>query len=102
MGAKRHTDHPVVTRWACTAQPFNIGRVSVCVCAVIDCVLSIPFVCVLHNNNNNNKPTGDYPHGDVAELGGGHVDLPAAEMGNLEELSKVWCDFCDVKSRGHC
>lgn len=32
---------------------------------------------------------GDYPHGDVAELGGGHVELPAAEMGNLEELSKV-------------
>lgn len=34
-------------------------------------------------------PAGDYPHPDVAELGGGHVELPAAEMGNLEELSKV-------------
>jgi hypothetical protein len=32
---------------------------------------------------------GDYPHGDVNEMGGGHVELPAAEMGNLEELSKV-------------
>lgn len=32
---------------------------------------------------------GDYPHGDVAELGGGHVELPAAEMGNLDELSKI-------------
>jgi hypothetical protein len=40
------------------------------------------MVCCLYH-------AGDYPHGDVAELGGGHVDLPAAEMGNLEELSKV-------------
>jgi len=34
-------------------------------------------------------PAGDYPHADVSDLGGGHVELPAAEMGNLEELSKV-------------
>lgn len=34
-------------------------------------------------------PAGDYPHSDVSDLGGGHVELPAAEMGNLEELSKV-------------
>lgn len=33
---------------------------------------------------------GDYLHHDVAEMGGaGHIELPAAEMSNLEEISKV-------------
>ena len=35
---------------------------------------------------------GDYAHHDVGgEVGaaGGHVELPAVEMGNLEEIGKV-------------
>jgi hypothetical protein len=33
---------------------------------------------------------GDYLHHDVADMAGaGHIELPAAEMANLEEIAKV-------------
>jgi hypothetical protein len=42
---------------------------------------------------------GDYPHGDVADMGAGHIELPAAEMGNLEDLCKVEWGAGAVDSR---
>lgn len=35
---------------------------------------------------------GDYLHHDVGDMAAaGHIELPAAELSNLEELAKVSC-----------
>lgn len=62
--------------------------VDACNCMVIAVVvgLTAPVVSLLCCRRVS---TGDYPHGDVADLGAGHIELPAAEMGNLEDLCKV-------------
>ena len=36
------------------------------------------------------RAAGDYLHHDVGDMAGaGHVELPAAEVSNLEDISKV-------------